>query len=181
VLIDTGATSNTIGGTTAGAGNVISGNINNAVGLSGAGTSANLVVGNRIGTNAAGTAAVANGGDGIDIVGGATINTVGGTTAGARNLISGNNEGIVIRDFDTTGNVVQGNYIGTDVTGLNALGNGEGVVISDAPGNTIGGSATGAGNIIAGNASIELAITGSNNTATGNVVAGNSIGLAADG
>ena len=59
VLIDAGASSNTIGGTTAGAGNVISGNTGDGIGVTAA-ARGNVIEGNYIGTNAAGTAALAN-------------------------------------------------------------------------------------------------------------------------
>ena len=97
--------SNTIGGTVAGAGNVISGNVNDGVELSGSGTSGNVIAGNNIGTNAAGTAAIANGSgaevlngqSGIEIDTNASGNLIGGTVALARNLVSGNTDyGIAI-------------------------------------------------------------------------------------
>ncbi len=50
--------------------------------------SGNLIVGNFLGTNAAGTAALGNGWLGVDV--GSSNNTTGGTSAGARNVISGN-------------------------------------------------------------------------------------------
>ena len=89
------------------------------------GTSDNLVLGNFIGTDATGTKALAGGTDslGILIAAGATNNTVGGTTATAGNLISGNagsgvQIGALADQSPTSGNVVAGNDIGTDVTGL---------------------------------------------------------------
>ena len=51
--------------------------------------SAATITGNEIGTNAAGNAALANGNDGIDLVG-SSFNVIGGTTPGTGNLISGN-------------------------------------------------------------------------------------------
>ena len=86
-----------------------------------AGTSDNVVEGDYIGTGAAGTAAVPNAINGVDIVSGATSNTVGGTTAAARDVISGNTfNGVVLAFSGTSYNVVLGDYIGTDDTGAQA-------------------------------------------------------------
>ena len=145
---------NTIGGTTAGARNVISGNYQGVL-IDGAGASNNVVEGDYIGTDATGTVGMGNGiidrfGDGVDIVLGATDNTIGGTTAGARDLVSGNWQGVEINDGglgDTTGNVVEGDYIGTDVTGDRALGDGVGVLVG-ATDTTIGGTTAGARDVI---------------------------------
>src|SRR5262249_4095015 len=74
-----------------------------------------------------------------------------------------------------TGNVLQGNKIGTNAAGTAAVSNsGNGVTILNAAGNTIGGSSAGAGNVISGNSSYGVAITGS--ASTGNALAGNYIG-----
>src|SRR5262249_12202590 len=134
----------------------------------------NLIAGNSIGTDAMGTVARPNFSIGVRLLTGHN-NTIGGTTAGAGNLISGHsNAGIAITD---TGNFVQGNRIGTDATGNASLGNNEGVVVQ-AANNTIGGTAPGAGNLISGNTfdGVNLS-TG----ATGSVVAGNLIGTNAAG
>ena len=155
VFINDGS-NNTIGGTVAGAGNLISGNSGNGVDIQDTGapgaTTGNKVQGNFIGTNAAGTAALGNG-FGVAILSG-TANTVGGTTAAARNVISGNSgSGVTILNASATGNLVQGNFIGTDVNGTAPLGNGsDGVRVDFGPFlNTIGGTDPGAGNIIAFN------------------------------
>ena len=66
---------NTIGGTAPGEGNVISGNTDYGVDISGAGTDSNSVVGNYIGTDAAGTADLGNATDGVAIRNGAQSNT----------------------------------------------------------------------------------------------------------
>ena len=133
--IFSGATGNTIGGTTAAARNLISGNKGDGVGISGKGTSSNLVQGNRIGVNAAGTAAVPNAGMGAAVFEGAAGNTVGGTTAAARNVISGNATfGVALEGPGTSSNHVEGNFIGTTPTGNAALGNTEeGVAIYRQP------------------------------------------------
>ena len=137
-----------IGGTGPGAGNVISGNLSNGISIA---TSGVVVEGNLIGTDATGNSAIPNQNDGIDLVG--SFNTIGGTTAGARNLISGNRVHGVEIFGDTTGNLVQGNSIGTNLAGSGPLGNAEsGLYIKGVRSNaTIGGEAAGAGNTIAYN------------------------------
>ena len=111
-----------------GAGNLISGNWT-GIKVSGAD---NLIEGNKIGTDITGTVALGNMDWGV-VLQEAADNTVGGSTAGAGNLISGNDEGgVAIRGIQSVGDVVQGNLIGTDITGTKALGNGySGVYVGD--------------------------------------------------
>ncbi len=118
MLVFEGAPSNTIGGTAAGAGNVISGNRDHGVEIDDTGTTNTLVQGNIIGLNPAGTVKIENGATGVQITNGAQSNTIGGTTAAARNIISGNHaQGITILGAGTNLNLVQGNYIGVNVNG----------------------------------------------------------------
>src|SRR5262249_29123273 len=168
-----------IGGTSPGAGNVISGNTGAAgVLITGPNATGNQVLGNFIGTNVTGTAAVANTQDGVRIEAGANNNTIGGTTAAARNVISGNlAAGIQITG--TSGNVVQGNYLGINAAGTAALANVVGVMISQAASNVIGGSIPGAGNVISGNTNAGVYVTGA--SAANNLIAGNLIGTNAAG
>ena len=74
--------------------NIISGNTGNGITITGSGASGNVVAGNYVGTNAAGTAALGNGLTtalpGIILEVGSNNNTVGGTTAAARNVIAAN-------------------------------------------------------------------------------------------
>jgi CSLREA domain-containing protein len=169
VVIDLGASNNTIGGTTAGARNIISGNTSLGIFLNAAGTTLNQVVGNYIGTDVNGASAVPNESFGIVIQVGARNNTIGGTAAGARNIISGNKSGGLLISFSLSdGNLVQGNYIGVAADGTTPLGNvagssgfpfdGSGVTIHNAPGNTIGGTAAGAANLIANNAAAGVTV-----------------------
>jgi parallel beta-helix repeat protein len=150
------------GGPLAGLGNLISGNTGNGIQIEGNGASDSQIEGNFIGTNAAGTTALANGGAGVAITNGASGNVVGGISsnngglAGAGNLISGNTGGgIAISRGSTPGsnnNTIQGNFIGTDLTGTRSVGNqNDGVRIAESSGNTVGGESTGTGNLIAGN------------------------------
>jgi parallel beta-helix repeat protein len=120
---------NTVGGTTAGERNVISGNASHGVVIVGSSASGNKVLGNYIGTDADGDHAVGNSG-GIWI--GARSNTIGGTSAEARNIISGNNEnGISIYGAASQNNIVEGNFIGTDVGGTNSVSNTRGIAFGN--------------------------------------------------
>jgi len=178
--INVAGSNNTIGGTNPGDGNLLSGNTNRGLFLIGNGNTAR---GNLIGTNAAGTAALPNKWFGIQING--NNNTVGGTTAAARNVISGNGFDTSTRSgisfFSTaTGNVVQGNFIGTDVNGTSGIGNAaEGIFFAgttssaNPSSNVIGGVAAGAGNVIAFNNS--NGVTLMPGPETGNAIRGNSI------
>ncbi|MFL6335798.1 MAG: carboxypeptidase regulatory-like domain-containing protein [Pyrinomonadaceae bacterium] len=173
VLIINSASSNTVGGTAAGEGNVISGNGAHGVRLTGAGVTANVIQGNRIGTDVNGVVALGNGNSGV-FVSGASGNTVGGAVAGARNVISGNlNNGVLISGVGATTNVVQGNFIGTQADGTSALPNLlDGVSLSNvASDNLIGGTAAGAGNRIAFNGGDGVSVI----SGTGNRVLSNSI------
>jgi hypothetical protein len=171
---------NTIGGTTAAARNVISGNTNPGVALN-AGASNNVVQGNFIGTDLTGTVALGNSGNDIVIVD-SSDNTVGGTEAGAGNLVAGNLDpyfaSIGLGYPATTGNLIQGNSVGTDIDGINALGGASiGVYIGEGSGNTIGGTSPNASNVISGveRSGVGIAI------ANGNTVLGNYIGTQIDG
>ncbi len=170
----TNATNNTVGGTIAEARNIISGNTRNAIGFDAVGSTGNLLQGNYIGTNAAGTAAIPNGLP-VAISNGASNNTIGGTSAGAGNVISGNLGAGVAIFLGAHDNRVEGNRIGTNAAGTVALGNqAQGVLITDtgSNNNTIGGTATGAGNTIAFNGGHGVVLNG---PTTGNAVLTNSI------
>ncbi|GAC1391784.1 MAG: hypothetical protein NVSMB38_13240 [Ktedonobacteraceae bacterium] len=177
-----------IGGTTSGAGNVISGN---ASGIRM--NASSKIEGNLIGTDVTGKVAIGNE-EGITYTGGNS--TIGGLIPTARNIISGNfNFGI---DIAGSGMVVEGNFIGTDVTGTMALGNGgnngataqnnAGVLLSagqtSATHNIVGGSTSAARNVISGNAfnGIQITVTSRFNANTeNNLVEDNFIGLDATG
>jgi hypothetical protein len=176
VPISGGASDNTIGGTAAGAGNVIAATVGSGVVIGGPGTSDNVVAGNFIGTDATGTRAFGNSFAGVIVVNAASNNTIGGTSAAARNIISANGFGVYIGGMSACHNLVEGDYIGADVTGTHAIGNVNGGVflINGASGNTVGGTTAGARNVISGNPGNGVAIIGSGTT--GNLVAGNYIG-----
>jgi CSLREA domain-containing protein len=155
-----------IGGTTPAARNVLSGN---GIAIQHVGNGTGVLQGNLIGTNKLGTARVANG-DGYralgGCLGGTITSTIGGDSPAARNVISGNARqaillagyaGVGCGEMRATNSVVQGNHIGTDVTGTAPLGNawaGEpraAVEVQNGPNVSIGGPAPGQGNIIAFN------------------------------
>jgi hypothetical protein len=175
VVVFAGQT-NMIGGTTPGARNLISGNIGYGVGLA---EPNNVVQGNFIGTDVTGSVALGHTQRGVTSTGNPLIpgsNLIGGNTVAARNVISGNNRGIELDSF--FGDVVQGNFIGTDLTGTSAVPNlNLGVNIDvGSNANTIGGltSTPGAppGNLISGNGVAGLDIV----SGTGNIIQGNIIG-----
>ncbi|MGP0065610.1 MAG: beta strand repeat-containing protein [Isosphaeraceae bacterium] len=168
---------NTIGGSPAGAGNLISGNVGNGIYLL-SGASGNLIVGNKIGTDVNGLRPVPNGADGLDIAA-ATDNTIGGSTAGAGNVISGNRGVGIYLLRSESDNRILGNLIGTDANGLNPIPNGlDGLTLEGASGNTIGGTASGAGNVISGNDANGISLLSG---ASGNLIVGNKIGTNASG
>jgi len=193
---------NQIGGTSASESNEIGGN-GYGVRINGAASSGNIITGNYIGL-------FSDGSDGRNtLVGvaieGASGNRIGGTTVGERNIISNNGGGstssfnhfrgnVLITGAGATGNVVEGNYIGTNIDGTadgaqSTSGNRHnGVRIEDGANNTVGGTVgtspggacTGACNVISGNRTNGgVFITGS--SATGNNVVGNFTGTNAAG
>jgi astacin (peptidase family M12A) len=178
IIITDGSTNNTIGGTSPGAQNVISGNASAGVWIKGAGVNQNTVRGNYIGLGATGSA-VPNTFAGIRIESGAANNVV------ANNVISGNtSEGLRIIDAGSSGNIVQGNLVGTAPGGTSAVPNGfAGVTMyNGATGNIIGGTAPSARNILSGNGTVGLAFGDSGtsgNTAQGNYIGTDITGTAA--
>ena len=171
----------TVGGTVAGAGNQISGNFAEGVrGKTKAGVVSSLTIqGNLVGTNAAGTAALSNG-SGV-LIDPHVAATIGGTAAGAGNVLSGNRVGVGVTDT-RTGVVIQGNKVGTNAAGTAAIANRESGIAIESGGVTsggtalvLGGAASGAGNVISGNAGPGLVIK------TPATVQGNRIGTNAAG
>jgi hypothetical protein len=168
-------TNSIIGGTTTDARNIISGNTVHGVDVD---YGPNLIIGNFIGTDRSGTSALGNL-FGVSI-GGCSNNVVGGISPGARNVISGNSKNGVTVELFSTGNRMQGNFIGTDVTGTRMLPNGfHGVMLDTATNNLIGGTTPGAGNVISGNAFNGVVIVANNGPSSegaANVIQGNLIG-----
>ncbi len=151
--------------------NLLSGNGQSGVYFhqDGAGCQRNNIRGNIIGTNLAGTAAIPNAENGIHQQS-CTHSIIGGTTAADRNLVSGNiGNGMAISSFHQ----VLGNYVGVDVTGTVALGNGNG--IGAGHNNIIGGTTPGARNIISASISDGISFLSQGNGANSQVI-GNYIG-----
>jgi CSLREA domain-containing protein len=159
-------------GNVIGPGNVVSGNATNGIRVR-TGASGNVVRGNAIGVNAAMRAVLPNTLEGVQLNDGAQNNTIGGSGAD-RNVISGNSDnGVLLVDATTTGNVIQGNVIGTNATASAALPNAaNGVDIqSGASNNTIGGTTPGTGNVIVLNGARGVFVE----SGTGNAILGNTI------
>ena len=174
VVIGGGASGNIVG-----PGNLISGNgsvANQGVGvfLAGPGTTGNLVIGNVVGTDAGGAFRLTEA-----VIGVLLSESAGNAVVG--NLISGHRFiGVEIAGPAATGNVIQSNRVGTNLTGLAAIPNGfDGVFINNAPDNLIGGTNEGQGNQISGNGSVGIQLFGG--ATRGNAIVGNSLGLDANG
>ncbi|NND30419.1 MAG: CSLREA domain-containing protein [Myxococcales bacterium] len=171
-----GASDTTIGGSDAGAGNVLSGNVFGVLIADGS-VSGTQILGNLIGTNAGGDQAIPNSQTGILLWGTDTV--IGGVEAGARNVISGNGFAGIDLGPGSTGTIIQGNYIGIDAAGTAALGNDLGIFVNFSPNNVIGGTESGAGNVVSGNVGLNININGLD--ASENILQGNYIGTDATG
>ena len=169
---------NTIGGMASNQGNILGSNSADGISIPVFAATSNpennnLIVGNFIGTDATGPIALGNGVSGVSVFSRTTRSVA--HRLPQRNLISGNGlDGINLTNAAATGNLVQGNFIGTDVTGNNKLGNAQhGVAINSVNGsaspsgsnNTIGGSESGAGNVISGNGGFGVVIFGPDGSA----------------
>jgi parallel beta-helix repeat protein len=141
MVISDGASENTIGGTAAGAGNVISANSHDGIDIQGSGTIEDVVERNIIGADSSGQNSLPNGGDGVRIDTGASLNTVGGGE-GSGNLIAFNKgAGVDVRDSTSIRNAIQLNSI-FDNQALGIDLGGDGVTQ-----NTTGGPHTGPNNL----------------------------------
>ncbi len=149
-----------------------SGSAGNAIALNSG--SDNVIEGNFLGTDASGTTSLGNEDNAINIESGSNDNLIGGTAPAARNVISGN--GNVALFVATAGNIIQGNFIGTQRDGRGSLGNLQGVgfvAVGKANNNLVGGTVAGAGNVIAFNDI--RGVVGEASAGTGNAILGNSI------
>jgi titin len=170
-IVLTISSGNTIGGSAAGSGNLISGNSGSGILVS---PTQIVIQGNRIGTNATGSSPLPNG-TGIQVVVGFSEILIGGDSPGAGNLISGNSF-YGVRMFRPAGARVVGNLIGTDASGKLPLGNGrDGILmLTGSSPDPLGGKAI--GNVIAFNDGAGIAVGGdTNDGASGDTISGNSI------
>ena len=178
----------TIGGTTAGTRNIISGNFGDGITLLNTTNGASAVVqDNIVGLDVSGTKALGNAKDGINS--NVLSTTIGGpnpsagllTSGNAGNLVSGNRgNGITIGSGVMTA-LAQGNIVGLDVTGMIALANAEDGINSDAATITIGGSLAADRNVVSANLGNGITLgSGVNNTAAA-MVLGNYVGVNAAG
>ena len=139
----------------------------------------NIIEGNYIGTDVTGTIKMGSWASGVRIWN-SPDNIIGGTTPAARNVISGSfgSNGVEILLSEAENNIVQGNYIGTDVSGTEALGNSHyGVNIKQgASYNTIGPD-----NVISGNGEVGIYLNGEVEPVLGNSIVNNLIGTDAFG
>ena len=167
VVLTSGVTGNVIGGSTAGAGNLISGN---TTGIQSTGGGATVIQGNLIGTSITGNSPVPNG-RGIGLTG-TTDFLIGGPDPGQGNFVSGSaGEGIFV--INGSGCTIQGNRIGTNAAGTEALPNQYGIYAASHSGLIIGGDFTaGEGNLISANTLDGIYI----NSSSGSIVKGNTIG-----
>ena len=169
---------NIIGGGTTNESNVIGANRYDGLEISGEDADNNLVAGNYIGVQPVGFGMVVlsnNVGVGVYL---GDSNIIRGS-ATARQIISGSriNYGVTLQ-IGASQNRIEGNYIGTDITGTAAVPNGNGVYITSAD-NIVGGTAVSNRNVISGNLNGEISVSGS--AATGNQIAGNYVCVNAAG
>jgi hypothetical protein len=135
------------------------------------------VIGSYVGTNVTGGSVEANSGLGILVDGpGATI---GGTSTGSANIISGNGSDGVEMFAGGSSCLVEGNRIGTNQAGTASVANGRLGIEVESPGATIGGTSTGSANIISGNFAGGGLIEASSCLVEGNLIGTNAAGTAA--
>ena len=157
-----------VGGFHPGEGNLISGNTSDGVSITGNDGRDAFIVGNKIGVDITGLAAIPNAGHGIHSTStDSGIRSIGSDVAGSGNLISGNTgAGISVEKVGSstpTDHIIQGNTIGSDITGVAALPNQTaGVDIDDSSDNQVGGSAFMARNLIAFNLGQGIFVHGTN-------------------
>ncbi len=174
IFID-GSSNNRIGGTASTQWNVISSansTFSAAIAITGPGATGNVIQGNSIGVGVGGTNQLKGAGPGYGIsLMNASSNLLGGALPGAGNVIGYSYVGLIV---DTgSGNLIQGNHIGVDRTGMIAIPNlFDGIDLKSGGTNAVGGDVQGAGNLISGNTQFGVSIQGP----AGAIIQGNFIG-----
>ena len=143
----------------------------------------NTLVGNWVGVDATGTQAIPNDSSGIFVgFGRASYNRIGGTHPGEGNLVSGNPSGIQAGGGGADPNLVLGNWVGVDSSGIHPLGNAfEGILLSPGGRVIVGGASPAERNVIGGNAWQNGFPGGVLLACDDCLVSGNYIGVGADG
>ncbi|MGE5682088.1 MAG: NosD domain-containing protein [Bacillota bacterium] len=169
---------NTIGGASPASGNIISGNGIVGILIHNLGATGNKIQGNYIGPDVTGTKAFLQYHQ-IYILD-APDNIIGGTINNTRNIISGGGDpntaydppiaGIRIMGLKSTGNIVQGNFIGTNSSGTGTIKNTQAGITILSSSNIIGGITESARNVISGNLSTGIFIAGNMNQLLGNYI-----------
>jgi len=197
-ILVSGSFANTIGGSVVGERNIISGNRLAGIAFAYSGTRNNIIKGNYIGVGANGSKILSNY-TGIYLKSNSNSNIIGGSASGDRNVISGNIEmALCIESSDS--NVIKGNYIGPDATGLQAIRLPNDSLIqanglyfnSNSKHNIAGGYNAGDRNVISGNRVYGHDIYGNSSynytignyigvDATGNTAMPNATGVCVDG
>lgn len=163
----------TVGGTAPGEANVISGSGYSNLTCWGDHV---RIIGNLIGTDVTGTMPIDQSTMFNVLLEYGTTNTiVGGAAPGEGNILSGAQYGVVFSDQNTYQCSVIGNYIGTDITGTQAVPNSNGLDSNVSGYHRIGGKNPGEGNVISGNNGCGVGIR------QNIIVIGNTVGYAADG
>ena len=167
------SSNNTIGGATAALRNVVSGNQGSGININGG--SGNIVRGNYVGLNASGAAAIGNTPFGISVFNSQSANVIGGSGPGEGNVVSASSSINISLQGSANNNTLQGNLVGTDATGSDAVGtNQSGIYLIGSSNNLIGGTSAGARNVVAGSTgTAQLVLSGGSD---GNNVQGNYIG-----
>jgi hypothetical protein len=162
--------SHIIGGTLAGEGNLVSGNANANIAVSGGANSTLMTIaGNIVGPDINGTGALSNGAQGIAFFSGSN------NTIGPGNVVSDNSFGVALSGSATFSNTIKGNMIGTDLTGTTGVPNSaDGVNLqSSTHDNLVGGSVPADDNIVAFNTGDGVEVNGA--AAVANSIRSNSI------
>ena len=172
-ILISAAPGDVIGGPSAGAGNVVSGNGGNGIRI--LATQGGVLQGNLIGVDPTGSRALGNAFDGVLIDGSTGIVVVGATRPG---VISGNARNGIEVSGSSSKLTIQTEMIGTDITGRTALGNGlDGLFLSNSSQNIVGGDLPAQGNLVSGNLGDGIHLIG----ASGNLLQNNRVGTASDG